>query len=132
MLIKDQPQYFIDILWARLLSSSTCNSRSTNMHVRAQNQTLPFQLSAKSEQLQTNFFPNQSKTNKKPTEQTNTQEDSTWYSPILSIRLRTNPHVFWLLIYDLATHSSVLAWRIPGMGEPGGQPSMGLHRVGHD
>ena len=31
-----------------------------------------------------------------------------------------------------ATHSSVLAWRIPGMGEPGGLPSMGLHRVGHD
>ena len=33
---------------------------------------------------------------------------------------------------DMATHSSVLAWRIPGMGEPGGLPSMGSHRVGHD
>ena len=32
----------------------------------------------------------------------------------------------------LATHSSVLAWRIPGMGEPGRLPSMGSHRVGHD
>ena len=32
----------------------------------------------------------------------------------------------------MATHSSVLALRIPGMGEPGGLPSMGLHRVGHD
>ena len=32
----------------------------------------------------------------------------------------------------MATHSSVLAWRIPGMGEPGGLLSMGLHRVGHD
>ena len=32
----------------------------------------------------------------------------------------------------MATHSSVLAWRIPGMGEPGGLPSMGLHRVGYD
>ena len=32
----------------------------------------------------------------------------------------------------MATHSSVLAWRIPEMGEPGGLPSMGLHRVGHD
>ena len=32
----------------------------------------------------------------------------------------------------IATHSSVLAWRIPGTGEPGGLPSMGLHRVGHD
>ena len=33
---------------------------------------------------------------------------------------------------EMATHSSVLAWRIPGMGEPGGLPSMGWHRVGHD
>ena len=32
----------------------------------------------------------------------------------------------------MATHSSVLAWRIPGTGEPGGLPSMGWHRVGHD
>ena len=32
----------------------------------------------------------------------------------------------------MATHSSVLAWRIPGMGEPGGLPSMGSHRIGHD
>ena len=32
----------------------------------------------------------------------------------------------------MATHSSVLAWRIPGMGEHGGVPSMGLHRVRHD
>ena len=33
---------------------------------------------------------------------------------------------------EMATHSSVLSWRIPGMGEPGGLPSMGSHRVGHD
>ena len=32
----------------------------------------------------------------------------------------------------MATHSSVLAWRIPGTGEPGGLPSLGLHRVRHD
>ena len=32
----------------------------------------------------------------------------------------------------MATHSSVLAWRIPGTGGPGGLPSMGSHRVGHD
>ena len=32
----------------------------------------------------------------------------------------------------MATHSSVLAWRIPGTGEPGGLPSMGSHRVGHN
>ena len=33
---------------------------------------------------------------------------------------------------EMATHSSVLAWRIPGTGEPGGLQSMGSHRVGHD
>ena len=32
----------------------------------------------------------------------------------------------------MAAHSSVLAWRIPGTGDPGGLPSMGSHRVGHD
>ena len=32
---------------------------------------------------------------------------------------------------EMATHSSVLAWRIPGTGKPGGLPSMGSHRVGH-
>ena len=32
----------------------------------------------------------------------------------------------------MATHSSILAWRIPGMVEPGGLPSVGWHRVGHD
>ena len=39
---------------------------------------------------------------------------------------------FNVLEKEMATHSSVLAWRIPGTGEPGGLPSMGLHRVGHD
>ena len=34
--------------------------------------------------------------------------------------------------FSLATHSNVLAWRIPGMGEPGGLLSMGSHRVGHN
>ena len=38
---------------------------------------------------------------------------------------------FHALEKEMATHSSVLAWRIPGMAEPGGLPSMGLHRVGH-
>ena len=33
---------------------------------------------------------------------------------------------------EMATHSSILAWRIPGTEEPGGLPSMGSHRVGHD
>ena len=39
---------------------------------------------------------------------------------------------FHALEKEMATHSSVLAWRIPGMGEPGGLPPMGSHRVGHD
>ena len=39
--------------------------------------------------------------------------------------------IFFALVKEMATHSSVLAWRIPGTGEPGGLPSMGLHRVGH-
>ena len=39
---------------------------------------------------------------------------------------------FHVLGKEMATNSSVLAWRIPGTGEPGGLPSMGLHRVGHD
>ena len=37
-----------------------------------------------------------------------------------------------LLEKEMAPHSSVLAWRIPGTGEPGGLPSMGLHRIRHD
>ena len=39
---------------------------------------------------------------------------------------------FHALEKEMATHSKVLAWRIPGTGEPGGLPSMGSHRVGHD
>ena len=39
---------------------------------------------------------------------------------------------FHALEKEMATHSSVLAWRIPGTGEPGGPPSMGSHRVGYD
>ena len=39
---------------------------------------------------------------------------------------------FHALEKEMATHSSVLAWRIPGMGEPSGLPSMGSHRVRHD
>ena len=40
--------------------------------------------------------------------------------------------LFFSLEKEVATHSSVLAWRIPGTGEPDGPPSMGSHRVGHD
>ena len=39
---------------------------------------------------------------------------------------------FHALEKEMATHSSALGWRIPGTGEPGGLPSMGLHRVGHN
>ena len=39
---------------------------------------------------------------------------------------------FHALEKEMATHSSILAWRVPGMGEPSGLPSMGSHRVGHD
>ena len=44
----------------------------------------------------------------------------------------TFPFHFHALEKEMATHSSVLAWRIPGTGEPGGLQSMGSQRVGHD
>ena len=44
----------------------------------------------------------------------------------------TFPFHFHALDKEMATRSSVLAWRIPGTGEPGALPSMGLHRVEHD
>ena len=49
-------------------------------------------------------------------------------------RLSDFPFTFHFLALEkeMATHSSVLAWRIPGTGEPGGLPSMGSHRVGHN
>ena len=49
-------------------------------------------------------------------------------------RLSDFPFTFYFhaLEKEMATHSSVLAWRIPGTGKPDGLPSMGSHRVGHD
>ena len=51
-------------------------------------------------------------------------------------RLRLNDFTFTFHFHalekEMATHSSVLAWRIPGTGEPGGLPSVGSHRVRHD
>ena len=44
----------------------------------------------------------------------------------------TSTFHFHALEKEMVTHSSVLAWRIPGMAEPGGLPSMGSHRVGHN
>ena len=62
-----------------------------------------------------------------------------WWSAVLGVaksqtRLRDFPYTFHFhaLEKEMATHSSVLAWGIPGTGEPGGLLSMGSHRVGHD
>ena len=56
---------------------------------------------------------------------------STWGREESDTSERLHFH-FHALEKEMATHSSVLAWRIPGTGEPGGLPSLGSHRVGHD
>ena len=62
-----------------------------------------------------------------------------WYATVHGVtksRTQLNNFIFTFhshaLEKEMATHSSILAWRIPGTGEPGGLLSMGLHRVGHD
>ena len=55
----------------------------------------------------------------------------------IAYNITGNDITFWVFYHavlekEMATHSIVLAWRIPGTGEPGGLPSMGSHRVGHD
>ena len=60
-----------------------------------------------------------------------------WWAAVHGVaKSRTRPSdltfTFHALEQEMATHSSVLAWRIPGTQEPGGLPSMGSHRVGHD
>ena len=69
----------------------------------------------------------------------NPMDRGAWKAAVLGVAegrtpLRDFPFTFHFhaLEKEMATHSSVLAWRIPGMGEPGGLLSMGLHRVGHD
>ena len=69
----------------------------------------------------------------------NPMDRGAWWAAVHGVaRSRTRPSdftftfLFHALEKAMATHSSVLAWRIPGMGEPGGLLSMGLHRVGHD
>ena len=66
-------------------------------------------------------------------------DGGTWYLVVHGVtksRIRLNNFTFTFhfraLEEEMATHSSVLAWRIPGTGEPGGLPSMGSHRVRHD
>ena len=62
-----------------------------------------------------------------------------WWAAVHGVarsRTRLSDFTFTFLFHalekEMATHSSLLAWRISGMAEPGGLPSMGLHRVGHD
>ena len=62
-----------------------------------------------------------------------------WYAAVHGVtksrkRLSNFPFTFHFhaLEKEMATHSSILPWRIPGMGDPGGLPSMGSHRVRHD
>ena len=54
------------------------------------------------------------------------------HSGSMSLQMTQSHSFFMAQEKEMTTHSSVLAWRIPGTGEPGGLPSMGLHRVGHD
>ena len=69
----------------------------------------------------------------------NPMDGGAWWAEVHGVaksrtRLRdfTFTFHFHALEKEMAPHSSVLAWRIPGMGEPGGLPSMGSHRVRHD
>ena len=69
----------------------------------------------------------------------NPMDEGAWWAAVHGVvksrtRLKdfTFPFHFHALEKEMATHSNVLAWRIPGTGEPGGLPSMGSHRVGHD
>ena len=69
----------------------------------------------------------------------NPMDGGAWWASVRGVaKSRTQLSNFTLTFHfhalekEMATHSSVLAWRIPETGEPGGLPSMGLHRVGHD
>ena len=69
----------------------------------------------------------------------NPMDGGAWWATVHGVaksRTRLNDFTFTFHFHalekEMATHSSVLAWRIPGMGEPGGLLSMGSHRVGHD
>ena len=67
----------------------------------------------------------------------NPMDGGAWWAAVHGVakswtRLGNFTFTFHALEKEVATHSSVLAWRIPGMREPGGLPSMGSHRVGHD
>ena len=69
----------------------------------------------------------------------NPMDGGAWWAAVHGVsksRIRLSDFTFTFPFHalekEMATHSSVLAWRIPGTGKPGGLPSMGSHRVGHD
>ena len=70
----------------------------------------------------------------------NPMDGGAWWAALHGVAERSRARLsdftftfhFHALEKEMATHSSVLAWRIPGTGEPGGLPSLGSHRVGHD
>ena len=69
----------------------------------------------------------------------NSKDRGTWQAIVHGVaknRTRLSDFIFTFHFHalekEMATHSSILAWRIPGMGKPGRQPSMGSHKVGHD
>ena len=66
----------------------------------------------------------------------NPTDGGAWWAAVHGVaksRTRLSDFTFTFhLEKAMATHSSIIAWRIPGTGEPGGLPSMGSHRVGHD
>ena len=69
----------------------------------------------------------------------NPMDGGAWWAAVHGVaksRTRLNDFTFTFHFHalekEMATYSSVLPWRIPGTGEPGGLPSMGSHRVGHD
>ena len=69
----------------------------------------------------------------------NPMDRGAWWAPVRGVAKSqtqlsdlTFTFHFHALEKEMATHSSVLAWRIPGTGEPGGQPSLGSHRIRHD
>ena len=68
----------------------------------------------------------------------NAMDGGAWKAAVHGVtRSRTRLSDFTFIFHfhvekEIATHSSVLAWRIPGTEEPGGLPSLGSHRVGHD
>ena len=69
----------------------------------------------------------------------NPMDGGAWWAAVHGVaKSQTRPNDFTLTFHfhalekEMATHSSVLAWRIPGTEEPGGLPSLGSHRVGHD